>query len=173
MVLRYKTVWTILLISILCTACGYRFAGESSLPGDTQRLFVSVFENRSSETGVENIVTNEILSELTLRRTRNLVGSLDDAEVVLSGIVQQVVLQTISARKGQIAAQRRVTVTVDFRLTKKDGSVVWAANGISDFEPYRVDNESKDVTEKNRRDAIKVLSKRIAERTVNRFSDDF
>jgi hypothetical protein len=57
-------------------------------------------------------------------------------------------------------------------LTQKDDSIVWAANGLSDFEEYFVDTDTEQ-TDANRRDAIRVLSKRIAERAVNRFSDDF
>ena len=65
-----------------------------------------------------------------------------------------------------------MTVTVDLKLTQKDGRIVWSAGGLSDFEAYLV-TADKQLTDANRRNAIRVLSKRIAERTVNRFSDDF
>jgi len=162
----------IFLIAVLCGACGYRLAGEGGLPGDSDRLFVKVLENRTQETGVENIVTAALLSELTLRKTESLASGIDDADVVLSGEVEEVAIRTISTRNKDTAGERRVTVTIDLNLKKQDGSVVWAANGLTDDEGYIVDAD-KERTDQNRRDAIRVLSQRIAEKVVNRMSDDF
>ena len=161
-----------LLIGVMFSACGYRFAEEGGFPGDTERLFVKVLENKTQETGVENILTAALLNELTLRKTDELAGGIDDADVVLSGAVNLVTLETISESEPDVADERRVTVSVDLKLTKKDGSVVWAARNLSDSEEYYVNTDSER-TDASRRDAIRVLSKRIAERTVNRFSDDF
>ena len=167
-----KPIVIIILIIVLCGACGYRFAEEGGFPGDTERLFVKVLENQTQETGVENIVTAALLSELTLRKTDELARGIDDADVVLSGVVNLVTISTISVSKPDVADERRVNVTVDLKLTQKDGSIVWTAKGLSDFEAYLVDVDTER-TDANRRNAIRVLSKRIAERAVNRFSDDF
>jgi glutamyl-tRNA reductase len=167
-----KFIAIILFIGVLCCACGYRFAEEGGFPGDTERLFVNVLENKTQETGVENILTAAILNELTLRKTDELASGIDDADVVLSGNVNQVTIITISESEPDVADERRVTVSVDLKLAKKDGSIVWAAKDLSDFEEYRVDANTE-LTDANRRNAIRVLSKRIAERTVNWFSDDF
>ena len=161
-----------LLIEAMISACGYRFAEEGGFPGDTERLFVKVLENKTQETGVESILTAALLSELTLRKTDQLASGIDDADVVLSGFVDRVTINTISVSKPDVAGERRVTVTVDLKLTQKDGSTVWTAKGLSDFEEYLVDPDTER-TDANRRNAIRVLSKRIAEMTVNRFSDDF
>jgi hypothetical protein len=118
------------------------------------------------------IVTEALLNELTLRKTNQLASGIDDADVVLSGVVNLVTINTVSVSKPDVADERRVNVTVDLILTQKDDSIVWAANGLSDFEEYFVDTDTEQ-TDANRRDAIRVLSKRIAERAVNRFSDDF
>ena len=162
----------IILSVVLCAACGYRFAEQAGFPGDTERLFVKVLENKTQETGVESIVTDALLNELTLRKTNELASGIDDADVVLSGVVDLVTINTISVSKPDVAEERRVNVSIDLKLTKKDGGIVWAANGLSDFEEYLVDTDTER-TDANRRNAIRVLSKRIAERTVNRFSDDF
>jgi len=162
----------IILIAVLFCACGYRFGGESGFPGDSDRLFVKVLENRTQETGVENIITAALLSELTLRKTDGLASGLDHADVVLSGVVEEVAIRTISTRVKDTASERRVTVSVDLELKKQDGSVVWAVNGLTDDEGYIVDAD-KERTDQNRRGAIRVLSQRIAEKVVNRMSDDF
>ncbi len=160
-----------LMIGTLYWACGYRFAEQEGLPGGTHRLFVKVFQNPTQETGVENIVTAALLSELTLRKTDELVGSMDNADVVLSGVVEEVAIGTI-AKKKDTASERRVTVTVSVKLTNQEGGVVWGAKGFSDNEAYLVD-DNPELTDQNRRDAIRLLSRRIAEKVVNRFSDNF
>ena len=161
----------IILVVVLCGACGYRFSEQEGLPGGTHRLFVKVFQNRTQETGVENVVTGALLSELTLRKTDELVGSMDNADVVLSGVVEEVTIGTI-AKKKDTASERRVTVTVSAKLMKQEGGVVWAAKGFSDNEAYLID-DNPERTDQNRRDAIRLLSRRIAEKVVNRLSDNF
>jgi outer membrane lipopolysaccharide assembly protein LptE/RlpB len=169
---KIKITAIMILFAVLCSACGYRFSEEGGFPGDTDRLFVKVLENRTQETGVENIVTAALLSELTLRKIDNLASGMDNADVVLSGVVEEVAIRTISTRKRDTAGERRVTVSVALKLTKPDGNVVWATKHLSDDEGYSVD-ANNERTDENRRDAIRVLSRRIAEKVVNRLSDDF
>jgi hypothetical protein len=161
-----------LSIAVLCVACGYGFKEQSGFPGDSDRLFVKVLENQTQETGVENIITAALLSELTLRKTDGLASGMDNADVILSGVVGEVSIKTISTRSKDTASERRVTVSIDLKLKKKDGSVVWKAGGLTEDEGYIVDAD-KERTDRNRRLAIRVLSQRIAERAVNRMSDDF
>ncbi len=169
--IRQKKPWLIFILLIV-TACGYRFAKQEGFPGGTHRLFVKVFQNQTQETGVENIVTAELLSELTLRKTNHLVDSLDSADVVLNGVVEEVTIGTIAVRKKDTASERRVTVMVSVILTNPEGGMVWAAKGFSDNEAYLIDDNPQR-TDQNRRDAIRLLSRRIAERVVNRLSDNF
>ena len=169
---RGKFGFIVIATVVLFYGCGYHFSKESGFPGGTDRLFVKVLENKTQETGVENIVTATLLSELTLRKTDKIASGIDDADVVLSGVVNEVTIRTISVSKPTVADERRVTVSIDLKMTTKDGSTVWAAKDLSDFEAYLV-VANPQITDANRRDAIKVLSKRIAERAVNRFSDDF
>ena len=170
--IKCKIILVALLTGVLLCACGYRFGEQGGFPGDTERLFVKVLENRTQETGVETIITAALLSELTLRKTDNLASGPGDADVVLSGVVKEVAISTIATRTRDTAGQRRVTVKVSLKLTKQDGNVVWSTQRLSDDEGYSVvaDNEA---TDQNRRDAIRVLSRRMAEKAVNRLSDDF
>ena len=107
-----------------------------------------------------------------MRKTHHLADKSADADVVLSGIVKHVDIRTISVSEPTVADERRVTVTVALTLRKTDGTTVWAGGDITDFEAYLVDTNTQR-TDANRRNAIRVISKRIAERAVNRFSDDF
>jgi hypothetical protein len=97
---------------------------------------------------------------------------MDNADVILSGVVEEVSIKTISTRNKDTASERRVTVSIDLKLKKQDGRVVWKAGGLTEDEGYLVEAD-KESTDRNRRLAIRVLSQRIAERAVNRLSDDF
>ena len=169
---KSKCSGIIVLIAVLFCACGYRFGGQSGFPGDSDRLFVKVLENRTQETGIENVVTAALLSELTLRKTDGLASGIDQADVVLSGVVEEVAIHTIASRTRDTAAQRRVTVTVGLKLSKQDGNVVWTTKSLSDNEGYPVEADNER-TDENRRNAIRVLSRRMAEKVVNRLSNDF
>ena len=96
---KSRIITVALIISVLLGACGYRFAEQGGFPGGTHLLFVKVFQNPTQETGVENIVTAALLSELTLRKTDALASSMDNADVILSGVVEEVSIQTIAIKK--------------------------------------------------------------------------
>ncbi len=162
----------IIIIAALCEACGYRFAEQGGFPGATERLFVNVLENQTQETGVENIITQALLNELTLRKTHHLANGLTDADVIMSGVVKHVDIRTVATSQSTVASERRVIVSIDLKLTQSDGRTTWAASDIFDFEEYLVDL-NPEITDANRQNAIRILSKRMAERVVNRFSDDF
>jgi outer membrane lipopolysaccharide assembly protein LptE/RlpB len=162
----------LILTTVLCAACGYRFGGQSGFPGDSDLVFVKVLVNQTQETGVENIVTAALLSELTLRKTDGLASGIEGADVVLSGVVEEVAIRTISTRNKDTAGERRVTVSVALELKKRNGGVVWKAKKLTEDEGYIVAAD-EELTDRNRRVAIRVLSQRIAEKAVNRMSDDF
>jgi hypothetical protein len=153
-------------------SCGYRFPGGGGFPQGVDRIFVEVLENKTSETGIENIVTEELINELVLREKENLANRMDDADAILGGNISRVIIRTIAARGQDSANERRVTVEVNLKLRKINGDVIWAANKLSDNQAYPV-SEDKNTTETAKRLAIAEASKRIAERALNRLTDDF
>ena len=162
-----------LLCLLLFYACGYRFAGSGSFPGDVETIFIEVIENRTSKIGVERIVTNQLIFEFSKQRESSLVSKLNEADAVIKGSINSVRTQTISRLGTEVANEREVVMTVDLRLIKNDGgAVIWAANGMSDREAYDVDND-KIQTDRNEADAIRRLSERLSERIFNRLTDDF
>jgi hypothetical protein len=64
-----------------------------------------------------------------------------------------------------------VIASVSIKLVD-GGKVVWAVNGISANQAYSVADD-KLATEQNKRDALKILSKRLAENIFNRLTDNF
>ena len=163
----------ILFLLIFFSACGYRFSGGGNFPAGIKSVFVSTLENRTSETGAENTFTNDLIYEVT-RGKKVVLTTKDRADARLSGIIQSMSIETISRRDAHSSAslERRVTITVDLQLTDPDDRVIWSAKGASANEDYDV-MPDKMATEKNRRDAISALSKRLAEKLYARITDDF
>ncbi|MDF1590001.1 MAG: LPS assembly lipoprotein LptE [Desulfobacterales bacterium] len=163
-------IWGALVAAVvLLSACGYRFSGSGSLPAGIGRVFISVLDNRTAETGLGNTLTGDLRYEF-IRYKRN--ANLDEADAVLSGTVKSLRVETIS-RSGQYSSpERRVTVSVDLKLTDRSGRVVWVVEGLADSESYRVDSDDQ-ITNVNKRTAVSALSKRLSENIYYRLTEDF
>ncbi len=173
MILKAKNICTVFfvlcLLSLFFSACGYRFTGGGSLPAGVKSIYIAMLENRTSETGAENIFTNDLIYEFT---KNSEVASKDRADAYLSGTIKSMSIETISHRGTHTSLERRVKIALDLKLTDTDGKVIWVAKDISENEEYDIMSD-KLATEQNRRDAISALSKRLAETVYNRLTEDF
>ena len=166
-----KYIWAVIFIPLFFSACGYRFTGSGNLPGGIQTIAIEIFENRTPETGLENIITNDLIFEFS-RRGRRVQKNSKEADAVLTGVIESERITTISRQAQQSPLARRVEITVNLKLTGSGGGVKWSASGVSAFEEYDVATD-KQVTEANKRQAIETLSKKLAEKVFNRLTDDF
>ncbi len=156
----------------MLAACGYRMAGRGDLPGGVQTIAVQVLENRSSETGVESLITNALINELN-RRRQGTVTSAERAGAVLRGSVDTVAWDTVSRRGTNTAAERRVYAIISLRIIDKSGKTLWKSAGLQAEQAYAVVENDKQTNENNRRQAINDLSQRIAENVYRRLTDNF
>jgi len=161
-----------LALALTAHGCGYRFAGSGALPGDIVSLSISMLGNRTAEAGIETIVTNDLVNEFILNSRVKLTDA-EQAEAILGGWVTAIRVDTASRVSYLESSERRVTVTVLLTLTHKDGRVLWQDGTLSDNEVYDVINDNKAATNRNKRQAIAVLSARLAEKAFNRISDTF
>ena len=130
-----------------------------------------MFKNRTAETGVETIVTNDLIYEFT-RHEQVVVTGSDKADAILTGVIRSISERTISHKGEYTSNERRVVLRVDLELKNKSGEVIWSAKGVSEDEAYTV-MSGKPSTERNKRVAIQTLSKRLAEDIFNRLTADF
>ena len=159
----------ILLLTL--SACGYRFSGGGALPGGVQRVALGIFDNSSGETGVEGILSNDIVYEFT-RNGKDFIRRSETADAILSGSILSVSTRSISRESIHNVQERRVSVAVSLKLTDLDGAIVWQAPALSENEEYEVDDD-KGVTEQNKREAIQKLSRRLAEKAYYQMTDNF
>ena len=168
------------LLQLLCAACvsaallagcGYRFAGGGEFPYGVEKIAVEVLFNRTSEVGLENTITNDLIYELN-RSGQVEVVEPEKAEAVLKGSIEQLAVRSVS-RSGILTSQaERVFVSVNLKLVRPDGEVLWKGNGLREDEAYAV-GDNKLATEENRRQALKNLSPRLAQKVYTRITANF
>ncbi len=161
----------VVFIGLIIASCAYKFTGGGDLPGGAKSVYVKTLENRTSETGIENFLTDDIIYEFT-RSGKAIITDEENSEAVLSGIVSSLTIGTVSRHNSDTSSQRRVRLAVDLKLAGNDGMIMWAMKGISEDEAYDV-LPDKPTTENNKREAIKILSKKLAEKVYNRLTDNF
>ncbi len=137
-----------------------------------QTVAVQMLENRSSETGVESLFTNALINELNRRRQGSVTG-MDKADATLHGNIETISWKTVARRDTNTAAERRVSATISLQLTDKNGKTIWKGSGLKAEQAYMVDEDNKQTTENNRRQAISDLSQLIAENVYRRLTDNF
>lgn len=171
--MRRVSSWFLIVFLILpLTGCGYRMAGGGSLPGGVETIAVTLLENRTSETGLESVMTGALITELN-RRRKGGVSDVDHAQAVLGGTIQALGRDTIARRGTSTSLERRVYVVANLTLTHQDGEVLWKGEGLRAEQAYAVSGDDSAVTDANRREAISQLSQRLAETVIRRLTDDF
>ena len=152
--------------------CGYRFQSAGTIPAGLEPIFIDVFQNRSTEAGLETTVTNAVVVEFTQRNRAALATSADGASVVMKGVIRSVQVQTISSRGRDVAGERRVTLTLDVQLVQPDGKVAWAVKNLTDHESFRVTGDTFANADLQRA-AAAIVAARLAERIYSRLIDEF
>ena len=157
--------------SIIFSGCSYRFSGTGSLPSGITQIYVSIIENKTTEAGIENYLTNDLINEFILRK-KEVLSRQDDAEGILSGSIENVREMPIAHSSQSKSTERRVFMGVTLNLVDAKGKTVWTVNGINANQAYKV-TDDKTVTDQNKKMALQILSKRLAEKIYNRLTDDF
>ena len=162
-----------LVLVTALTACGYHFKGEGlKAPEGVHTIAIPMLENRTSESGIERVFTNDLAYEFTRSKVLRVVEK-DAADAVLSGIIRSMGVHTISHTADYDSGERRVTMTLNLTLKSRDGKVLWSDTSLSDREAFQVLPDHRIATDRNRRVAIEAISERLAERTHNRILTGF
>lgn len=170
---RSLGIATISLMCLVMAACGYRFSGAGTLPKGVKRVFVNLFENRTSEVGLENTITNDVISEFVIKQKDRL-ATQSEADAILKGTIVSLRKDAISRTGAGEVQERRVEVVVNVSLVDPSGKTLWSAQGVSASEAYAATGGIEASTAAGGQgSALSDLSKRIAERIYNRLTEDF
>jgi outer membrane lipopolysaccharide assembly protein LptE/RlpB len=158
---------------VTLAGCGYRFSQGSNLPDNIQRIYITIFENRTSEIGIENVLAAEVIEAFTSVHQAQLASDPQSADAVLTGSVSFVQIYTISRIGQSVSDERRIQITVDAELTDSEGRTIRQAKGVTDGEAYSVDPDNNQATLANKREAIAKVADKLSELIYNRLADNF
>lgn len=167
--------WSISSLSLLLAAlagCGYAFSGGVvNLPPGVETIAIPVFENKTAEPGIELDFTNSLAFEFNRSGALKVVAPPGD--LVLSGAIAKVLVEPVAYSRAVIATERRVLMRISARLTlNSTGQVLWEDRDILDNEVFSVESDPTS-TERNRREAIRRISERVAQQIHNRALEGF
>ena len=167
---RLPATSLVLLLILTVLACNYRFGGYREGQAGIESLSIPPFENQTRQVGIETLFTNELVYEIGRGDRLTLTGP-DKADAVVRGVIKDLETGTISRQNINISLERRVYVTVELLVSDRQGKKIWRYE-LRDDEVYIVEAD-KVSSEANLREALAVISRRIAEKFHYRFTQAF
>jgi hypothetical protein len=157
-----NTIWAAaaMAISLILLRCGpYSFSG-STLPSDIRTVFIPLFDNKTSEFGIDRQITDLLISAITRDNTLKIAGARD-ADARLVGSILRAEDRAGQYDQNEQATDFRITLTVQvaFEDIKKRKNL-WEET-LTQWGSYS-DNRDDGI-----RQAVEKLSTDIINRTVS------
>jgi outer membrane lipopolysaccharide assembly protein LptE/RlpB len=131
------------LLAALTAACGYHLVGTTSfLPDDIENLYVESFENRTRWVDMDQRLMEAMTLEWVRRGRLHLVDSADKADVVLSGVIQNLGVIPVSYDEQGRANEYQMNLQAAVQLKDVRGDepeVLWEDKAFSRRTSYQVD----------------------------------
>ena len=125
------------LVAILVGGCGYSM--RPTLPSGIKTLQVPVLENKTSEPGIEDFLTQALIQAIVNSGAAKIAKSADTADGRLEGKIVGYALTSLSFdRTANVTAYR---LTVALALTLRDlrkNEVLWKQDRIEDRADFQV-----------------------------------
>jgi len=115
---------------VLCVAlggCGYQFGGGGTLLSkDAQTIYVEPFINRSREVGIDKELTTAVRGEMYRKGRLRVVDQVEQADVILSGVVRSLESHTLSINRFDEVLQMESHMVVDVNLRRREpNEILW------------------------------------------------
>lgn len=170
------TVWLMVFGLALADACGYRFsAAGGPLPKGVQSVYVPILRNRTTEAGLEALVTEELRAALE----RSGHGGDRSSDARLEGVIESVGAIPLALKAaptsptgGSLGPYNPGLYQVSFALTVRlvrGAEVVAEIDHLSLSEPY-LPADDLATNEANRRLALRRLARSMAREVVDRLT---
>ena len=116
-----------LLLSLLVAGCGYALSDDTlKLPDGVARIYIKMFENRTLEPYLENVLTTHVTRRLQLLPDIELVEDAATADAVLSGRVIGYTVDSLAYDSQNLVVQYRATLRMEADLRRQsDGRILW------------------------------------------------
>lgn len=157
-------------VVVLCciawiSACGYHFAPDmQAIDKQVHKIFVDVFDNKTSEANIENIVRSAFADQIIKGRRFKLAVSRDEADAILSGSIDSLSASALSYQVTNIAAEDRMTIVLSLVLEARDPrKILWTNSSLTGVQDYNL-GTNPTVAQANKKDALIKLANDTAER---------
>jgi len=127
---------TLTVFALTLAGCGYSFQG--TLPPHINTVAVPMFLNRTSQPGVEGIITNAVVHAFATNGRLRVVRTAD-ADAVLNGEVTSYSVGPIAFDQSLGIQEYRLVVTLNLRMQDvRRNVVIFQQNGVSEQADFRV-----------------------------------
>ena len=124
------------LAAVAVGACGYSYRG--TLPSHVRTVAVPIFLNRTSEPGVESIITRAVVQAFSTNGRLQVVR-LADADAVLEGEVTSYGVSAIAFDNTLNVQQYRLVVVLNLRMRDaRRNDVLFQQNGVVEQADFRI-----------------------------------
>ena len=149
-------------------ACGYRMGDvPCESPVAAKRIAIPLFQNRSLEPRLENLLTMAFRERIQALPCVTL-GSDKEADVLLKGRILSVDSRTAAVDEEFFAMEYRIRVVMAVSVVRReDGEVLWRDDRLEEEESFYATSNPL-LFKDNREEALMKLSRRMSEKAVDR-----
>jgi len=118
--------------------CGYQFSGRGEeFPKDIRTVFIEPFVNRTREVGLDRELMTALKIELHQKGQLQVVGRLDEADAVLSGVLRVFDSRVVGINRHDEALQYEMVLTLDMSLRRRSpDQLLWRTQGAKFTDLY-------------------------------------
>jgi hypothetical protein len=153
-----------LLFILLCCQCGYYSFSGSTLPSDMKTIAIPVFEDRTSEFGVKESITDYLIQEYTKDNTLKIADPRS-ADSILEGTITSIRDEAGAYDASEQVKDIKVYVSIDvkFRELKKQ-KILWEGqlSQWGTYEPGSANGRKGGIDEAVKKLVTEIVNKTIA-----------
>jgi len=168
------TVALLLLLGL--SACGYHLVGTTSfLPEDIETLYVENFKNETKWVDMDQRLMEAMTLEWVRRRRLQLVDTAEEADVILSGVIQRLLVIPVSYDEQGRANEYQMSLQALVQLKDvrgDDPEILWEDKAFSRRTSYDVDPSAVNYFDRQNL-AMDVLSKEFSSALVTAVLEGF
>ncbi len=138
---RWAALLGAALLGLTGPGCGYALvgAGKGTLPEEIRTVFVRTFVNETTRVGLEQLLTDAVLRELSARSRLKPASKESAADAELKGRLVSYGVQAVRFDDAGRALEYEISVTATVTLTERATDKVLFENPSFSFrQPYKV-----------------------------------
>ncbi|GAB4174321.1 MAG: hypothetical protein Kow00108_09270 [Calditrichia bacterium] len=150
----------ILLIFIFVSFSCVKYSFKGSLPSYLETIYITLFNDVSGYPQAPEDLTNEVTNNFIQDNTLRVISDKKNADLILSGTIQQIQVNYETIGGDQSAGNRRLTLVVKVEcLDTHQNKPLWSKS-ISKSTPYESD------LEQTLQEAIRLVAEEIVNLTI-------